>query len=79
MAEYKRTDFDGPEGWTLVLLSHPPKSLSPEIQAMRDWLNDPTRPGRWFWWGMAGDDGRSELNVYMTDPAVAFEFKMRWA
>lgn len=45
--------------------------------AMRDWLNDPERPGTW--------QLMVETSVYpgtatffISDPNVAFAFKMRW-
>jgi hypothetical protein len=47
------------------------------------WLDDPARPGQWSWgqWWLAIEGNLSPrdcIEVFITDPDVAVEFKMRW-
>lgn len=67
------------EGWTVVeTYVANGRGIPEHVEAMRQWLDDDARPGEWYWWASAGDSGRARLTVYLSDPTVAFEFKVRW-
>jgi hypothetical protein len=49
------------------------------IAEVIDWLCEESRPGRWTW--MKHDPWREEAThhvIWLSDPNVAFEFKLRW-
>ncbi|RYD65184.1 MAG: hypothetical protein EOP83_07915 [Verrucomicrobiaceae bacterium] len=57
--------------------------FSLSFNPLREWLDDPTRPGFYCWgqnWlASAGNlSPRDCIEVAITDPDVAFEFKLRW-
>lgn len=65
---------DYPDGYTVVDFRHDRPIRSIE---MRDWLDDPSRPGRWCLM-VSKVTPPGVTSFLITDPDVAMEFKLRW-
>lgn len=71
------------EGFTKVVFRRAFASIDEKSDFMDEmvlWLSDSDRPGVWdrFSVTLSHATRHTEFVVYMSDPDVAFEFKMRW-
>lgn len=70
-----------PDDWTRVSVNDPLPLQMQHIDeriACDEWLRHPDRPGQWSARWELKDDATALWHYWISDPQVAFEFKMRF-